>query len=80
MAMSVPDPPEVVVTSVSFGDDTVEVTYAERREQSEQVGVLRSMLIARELVEDEVEELLDAARAIVDRGWVAIRNPPDRVG
>jgi hypothetical protein len=58
-------------------EDLIQVQYAEERDRSSAAAVQRSIMIDTQfLVEGEVETLLDAARDLVDKGLVLIRNPP----
>lgn len=69
--------PEVVVISVSFIEDMVQVEFVEMRKQSDHVAHIESISVSRELIEEEVEELELAAREILDKAHVIQRNPPE---
>ncbi len=69
---------ETLIVAISFLDeDLIQVQYAEERDRSSAAAVQRSIMIdTKFLVEGEVEALLDAARELVDKGLILIRNPP----
>lgn len=70
---------DVDIHSVLFRpDDRVEITYAEKREQSEAIAVVRTIVIDRAKFEEDVSDLETAAFELVDLGLEALRNPPER--
>lgn len=71
--------PDVFITSISFDENMVIIQYAERREQSRAAAIARSIMIDAEQVTEEVDELQEVARALVDKGVLLIRNPPKRL-
>ncbi len=78
--MRIPDgEPDVTITSVNFQRGIINIQYVEARETSDSVSIGRSMVIDTELVEEEVTEVEDLLRDIVDKGLLALRNPPQKV-
>ena len=70
----------VILTQVSFGDNGLEVTYLETREQSPQVGMIRTIMF--EVTEDmqaALEDVLDTIEGFVDDALVKLRNPQVRI-
>lgn len=66
---------DVVVTSIAFGDGVVEIAYFENKDQSERAGIMKSLIMDRNLVRDDIEEVLDILQDIVDKGLLEIRSP-----
>lgn len=58
-------------------DDRIEITYAEKREQSDTVAVIRTMLIDRKKFSEQVSDLESDTLELVDMALQALRNPPD---
>lgn len=71
--------PDVVVLSISFIDDMVQVEFVESRKQTDHVTHVESQTINRELASMEVDELESAARDLLDKIAVVQRNPPQAV-
>lgn len=66
----------VFVHSISFDPEGVEVTWAEESTQYENgLRIVKTALIPRALIADEMEELVEAAEAIVDAIGVIQRAP-----
>jgi hypothetical protein len=71
---------ETFITSVSFSDDSIEVMFLEKREQSENVMMARNMVVYLEDNEDKLDiyaDLQDRLRMLVEIGYVELRNPPE---
>lgn len=69
---------DVVVQSVLLGGDaTLEITYAERREQQEHASQMRVIQIDMTHDLDTLHELNDLLLEIVDRGQEILRRPQD---
>lgn len=66
------------VQSIAFGSGGVEISYLEPRESDTKTGIseYRTLVIPMGLVENELEELLDAASQLLDAAGVARRDPP----
>lgn len=77
--MSLTDPTRaLVIQSIAFpNDDTIEVTFLEKRDQNEAVGMVKSMFIdiRRARCRQEAADLLELAEDIVDAGLLAQRAP-----
>lgn len=70
---------DTFITSVSFGDDSIEITFLEKREQSETVMMARTMIVP---VDDDdslqvYADVQDALRQLIEWGYVELRNPPE---
>lgn len=66
----------LLVQTVAFGDNGIEITYLEVREQSQHVGMIRTMLYeVDEQWRPRVEDLMDSLEEIIEDGLVKIRNP-----
>lgn len=71
---------ETFITSVSFSDDSVEITFLEKREQSDNVMMARTMIIYLEEDDEKIgmyADLQDSLRMLIEMGYVELRNPPD---
>lgn len=73
------DENDILIIAISFlEEDLIQIQYAEMRDRSQAAAVQRSIMIdAQYLVEGELETLLEAARELVDKGLILIRNPPE---
>ena len=79
--MSLADPmSDIVINSVTFGEGVIEVAYMEKREQTENVGIMRNMLIGvrPNKVTNQVNEVVDLLVEVVEAALLNLRNP-DRV-
>lgn len=66
------------ITSITFGERVVEITFEEERDQSTYVRQARVLQVDVEAVENEFQELFEAANLILDAALKVHRNPPDR--
>lgn len=72
---------ETFVTSVVFNENSVEITYMEKEEQSETIMLAKTILVP--IYPDDEERVLlyaemqDAASDLVDRAFVELRNPEE---
>ena len=64
-----------IVNSIVFGDRMIEISYQEPRDQTAQVMMVRTLAIDNLAVPDEMGELLDAVRQLLDAALVLARNP-----
>lgn len=71
--------PDVMIENVSFSEHALQITYFERTDLTEYVSVQKAMLIDVEHITEEVDELQDLLREIVDKALVLKRNPPKRL-
>jgi hypothetical protein len=72
---------ETFITSVSFSDDSVEITFLEKREQADNIMMARTMVIYLEDDEDKIDiyaDLQEKMRMLIEMGYVELRNPPDQ--
>lgn len=76
----------IIITNIIFGDSAVEIGYMEKRLQGERAGVVSTLIIDRLLASDAIDDMLEMASDIVDKGLLEIRkprntlNPRERVG
>lgn len=70
------DVPDVMIISVSFMEDLVQVEFVEGRKQTDYVSHVESMTVSRDQIEEEADDLESTAREILDRLHVLQRNPP----
>lgn len=70
---------EVIVTAIQFGDEGIEISYFEKRDQGSKVGVFKTMVMSTVGLEEQVQEINDAIVELVDHGSLTLRNPPDRI-
>ena len=66
---------EVMISSVSFGDGIIEVSYFEANDQSERAGLLKTLIIDRSIIRSDVDDILSMLQDVVDEGLLEIRNP-----
>ncbi len=69
------DDKEVIITAVIFGESGIEIGYFERRDQAEQAGLTKNIVIDRKLFSEEIDEITDLLEEIVDGALMHIRNP-----
>lgn len=69
----------VIVMSVSFSENAVEVTFFEKREQADRAGVIKTLVVQNDVIHDELEEVTELLQGIVDAGLLEIRNPPEHL-
>lgn len=72
---------DVFVTSVSFSEQAMEISFLEHREQTEKAAILRNMMISvegDERLAQAYRDLQELLCEIVDEGYEMIRNPPER--
>jgi hypothetical protein len=76
MAADDPQPP-IEIHSVMINEAAVEISYAEEDDANRNTGIMkiRTIMIPRALVLEEMAELVEAATAVVDAGLVADRSP-----
>jgi hypothetical protein len=70
---------ETFITSVSFGDDSMEVMFLEKNEQTDTIMMARTMIIPIEGNDERVQiygDIQDALRHMIEGAYVELRNPP----
>ena len=68
---------DVFVSSVQFSDTSIELTFLENREQSEEVAIMRSMMLSVEKNTRLQEAFMDLQEILVggtDEGYFSLRN------
>ncbi len=76
--MTLYDPGEsIVITNIGISETNVEISYIEKREQGESVGMMRTLFVdtVKAKLYEQLCDLLDSASEIVEGGLVALRNP-----
>lgn len=68
------------ILNIGFGEGAVTITYAEPREVNDAAGMQRSLAVDIDAIQDEVNDLVEAALRVLDAGAVILRNPPAKVG
>ena len=69
--------PPVEIHSIMLSEGGVEISYVEEEDVNRASGILkiRTIMIPKALVSEEVAELIEAAQAVIDAGLVADRAP-----
>jgi len=70
---------DIMIHSISFGDEMIEVTYMEERDKTARVAMMRTLLIDSNVVTVELRELEESAQELVDAALLAMRNPPKKI-
>ena len=68
---------DVFISSVQFSDTSIELTFLENREQSEEVAIMRSMMLSLEKNTRLQQAFLDLQEILVgvtDEGYFSLRN------
>ena len=68
---------DVFVSSVQFSDTSIELTFLENREQSEDVAIMRSMMLSLEKntrLQQAFLDLQEILVAVTDEGYFSLRN------
>lgn len=68
----------VVINQVGFGDDFMEINYFETREQTDDIGIMRTLVVKTRDISDARDEVLAGIEEIIDYALVALRNPPKK--
>lgn len=71
---------ETFITSVIFTDESIELNFLEKREQTDNVMMARTMVIYLEDSETKIQiysDLQDSLRMLIEMGYIEMRNPPD---
>lgn len=76
MSLINPEHP-IVVTSVAFADGSLEIGYLEKREQTDNVGMMRTLFVdtQRTKLSSQYNELQELLLDIVENALLALRNP-----
>lgn len=64
------------VLGVTFQEASVEFQYVELREQNENAGVLRTLVVVRDFAERDFDNLSDMCQEIIDNALQDIRLNP----
>lgn len=74
------DEQEVIVESVVFvPTGALQLTYYETSDLGEYVAYQRVLTVDAEQIAEEVTELQELLRDVIDKAWVLKRNPPKRL-
>jgi hypothetical protein len=66
---------EIILTGISFGDGIIEIQFMEKRDQAEEAGLMKVLVIAKHNYERQVRSIMDEVEEMVDGGLLEIRNP-----
>ena len=69
---------QIVINQVGFGDDFMEINYFEIREQNDDIGIMRTIVVKTRDIEDVRADLLAGIEEVIDYALVALRNPPKK--
>lgn len=58
-------------------DDLIEITYQEDRDRGEVINVIRTILIPKEVLRSDVDDLQQNAVDLIDAAILLQRNPAD---
>jgi len=70
--------PDLTIISLTFSENTIEVTYCEPGDQSENVMLFRSLVLNRGHFDTQVSEILEDVVDMIDAGVVELRSPRKR--
>lgn len=73
------DAPNVVISSVMFGEEEINIQYMEPRESSRAAYKTKAITVKTLHIEEKVDQLIELLEDIIDEGELLIRNPPQRV-
>lgn len=71
--------PQVVIQSVNFQPGIINIQYAEERETNDFVSIGRSLVVDVEQIPDELAELDELLRDVIDKALLLLRNPPKKI-
>lgn len=66
---------ELVITQVGFGDGVLEISFFETRDQSENAGLMKSLVLNPANFKSLVGDIMSDLKELVDAGLLEIRNP-----
>jgi hypothetical protein len=66
----------IIVSQVTFGESGLEIIYLETREQSQDVGLVRTIMfdVSRQDMA-RVEDIIDSIEELLDEALIRVRNP-----
>ena len=70
---------DVLIHSITFTDEAVTIVFAEKRDTSRYVAMGKQITFDRSRLDEEVEEVLDSVRDLLDQAQILHRNPPKRI-
>ena len=68
---------DMLILSVVFGAESIQVSFLERRLQSDRGGIESTLFIASDDYADLINDIQDALTEVVDDYIVELRNPPE---
>ncbi len=78
--MDQPSDPVPIIHSVAFGQDSVEITFSEAREQQQFAQIVRTVVFDATKIPQQIEAAVDALLDLLNEALVLVRNPPKRRG
>lgn len=69
----------VHVNQIDIGTEVVQISYVEERDAQPEHGIIevRTLVVPTAHVDAELDELLDAARALIDQAQLVRRQPAE---
>ena len=68
---------QVIINSVVFNGDQLDISFIEKRDQSPNAGLIKTLVLDRSRFLSLAVELEDILSDLVDAGLIAIRQPPE---
>ena len=68
---------QVIINSVVFNGDQLDISFIEKRDQSPNAGLIKTLVLDRSKFLSLAVELEDILSDLVDAGLIAIRQPPE---
>lgn len=73
---------DIWIQGMSRGAGGIEIAYFEKREQSDNVGIARTLILsdAVDKYNDRIEEIMDVLEELIDLALIDLRNPAPVLG
>ncbi len=68
------------IMSISMLESGVQITYVDHNDQSDYVELVKSIVVDEKVegAAEDIADIIDAARSIIDAGHLELRNPPKK--
>lgn len=70
---------DVTVISISFNESVVEITYTESREATDNIAMVKTLVLNDARYRENVAYIMDEAEEIIDDALLQLRNPADKI-
>lgn len=73
------DTEDPMILSITILDEGVQITFTEERDQSPHVEMAKTIVIEASKIDNapqDIEDILDASRSLVENALLELRNPP----